>query len=444
MVNYTRIELFYFIIMENQFQTYDEFLKLFNERKEVNYFNVTQIPFDKLDQWHFDDELMWLKHNSDKFFKIEGLRVKTNYGYWPEWDQPIINQHEIGILGIITKIFKNRRYYLMQAKMEPGCINTLQLSPTVQATKSNFSQVHKGKLPNYLEYFIDRSKSKIIIDQLQSEQGGRFLRKRNRNMIVEVKEDIPVFNDFFWLTLDEIKKLLRIDNFVNMDTRSVVSTIPLTLLPGEDEREYFPTNKILSWYIDQKVKYELELEKIPFHYMKDWKITDDTIEHDDDFFSIIAVKVEAINREVKSWTQPMIKDLNIGLMGFIAKEINGIKHFLVQTKVMPGNIDIIDLSPSISCSNFERLIDTKEEPLFIEYFMKSDKYKVHLDVLQSEEGGRFYHFQNRNMIVEIPENEELDIPDNYMWITYNQMAQFIPRGMFNIESRSLIATVNFI
>jgi len=430
--------------MENKFQTYNEFLETFNKRKEINYFNVTQIPFKKLDQWKFDEDLIYLKHTSGKFFKIEGVKVKTNYGYWPEWDQPMINQHEIGILGLITKMFDNNRYYLMQAKMEPGCINTVQLSPTVQATKSNFSQVHKGKLPNYLEYFIDRSRSKIIIDQLQSEQGGRFLRKRNRNMIVEVKEDIPILNDFFWLTLDEIKKLMHIDNFINMDTRSVISTIPLTLLPVEDDKQYFSTNKILSWYIDQKVKYELEIEKIPLRDMKDWVITYDAIVSKNDFFSVIAVKVEALNREVRAWTQPMIKDLNIGLMGFLVKEINGIKHFLVQTKVMPGNIDIIDLSPSISCSNYKRLINTNEQPLFLEYFLNSKNYKIHLDVIQSEEGGRFYHFQNRNMIVEILESEELDIPDNYMWITYNQMAQFIPKGMFNVESRSLIAAINFI
>ena len=428
--------------MENEFQTYEKFIELFNERKKVNYFNVTHVSFSELEEWSFDN--MCLKHNSGKFFKIEGIRVKTNYGFSPTWDQPIINQHEIGILGIITKVFNNKRYYLMQAKMEPGCINILQLSPTVQATKSNFSQVHKGKLPNYLEYFIDRSKSKIIVDQLQSEQGCRFLRKRNRNMIVEVKEDIPVLQDFFWLTLDEIKKLLHIDNFVNMDTRSVISAIPLTILPGEDDKQYFSTNKILSWYIDQKVKYELEVEKVPLTSMKGWKITEKEIIKESNYFSVIGVKVEAINREVKSWTQPMIKDLNFGLMGFIVKEINGIKHFLVQTKVMPGNMDIIDLSPSISCSNYKRLIASDEQPLFLEYFLNSEKYNIHLDVLQSEEGGRFYHFQNRNMIVEIPEDEELDIDDNYMWITYNQMAQFIPRGMFNIESRSLIAAINFI
>ena len=74
--------------------------------------------------------------------------------------------------------------------MEPGNVNIIQLSPTVQATKSNYTRVHKGKLPAYLNYFLDRKKSKFLVDLLQTEQGGRFLRKRNRNMLVEVDEDI--------------------------------------------------------------------------------------------------------------------------------------------------------------------------------------------------------------------------------------------------------------
>ena len=43
---------------------------------------------------------------------------------------------------------------LMQAKMEPGNVNPLQLSPTVQATRSNYTQVHRGTGTRYLEYFV--------------------------------------------------------------------------------------------------------------------------------------------------------------------------------------------------------------------------------------------------------------------------------------------------
>ena len=179
----------------NHFQKTEEFLDWFENKKD-NFFEVVEIPFKDFDQWNFTSNRESIVHQSGRFFKIEGLKVQTNYGVVNSWEQPIINQPEIGILGILTKVFNGVRYFLMQAKMEPGNINILQLSPTVQATKSNFSRVHKGKLPAYLEYFVDPSKSRIIIDQLQTEQGGRFLRKRNRNMVIEVSEYVEILDDF--------------------------------------------------------------------------------------------------------------------------------------------------------------------------------------------------------------------------------------------------------
>lgn len=460
----------------NEFQKYDEFLAWF-EKKNKNYFVVEQIPFNQLDQWFFTPGNESLIHKSGKFFRIEGIKVQTNFGDINEWEQPIINQPEIGILGILTKVINGVRYFLMQAKMEPGNINILQLSPTVQATKSNFSRVHQGKLPNYLEYFVDSSKSKTLIDQLQTEQGGRFLRKRNRNMVIEVTEDVPVLEDFCWLTLGEIKKLLKIDNFVNMDARSVISTIPLVddvvvdalqhkQLTNVDSLQIndkvftsidldlilsscsqitnvSSKDQIISWYTGMKVKYELTANQIPLSNIKNWFISDTDISFNERFFSVIAVKVIAGTREVTSWTQPLIKDQNIGLLGFIIKKIDGVFHFLVQAKVEPGNLDVIELSPSVSCSNYDYLLqNTDKQPPFFGYFTDTSSY-VLFDAIQSEEGGRFYQMQNRNKIIIIDENAELAIPENYCWMTLNQMMDFMRYSMFNIEARSLISCIDF-
>lgn len=95
----------------------------------------------------------------------------------------------------------------MQAKIEPGNLNIVQLSPTLQATRSNYTRVHGGKSPNYLEYFNGEKEVYVLVDQLQSEQGARFLHKRNRNIIVEINEDeeISVKDGFIWVSLGQIK-----------------------------------------------------------------------------------------------------------------------------------------------------------------------------------------------------------------------------------------------
>jgi len=457
--------------LENRFQSLEDIFLWFDNIKKEERFEVNEIPFSQMDQWFFTENAEKLVHKSGKFFRIEGLKIKTNFGDVEEWEQPIINQPEIGILGILTKVFDGTRYFLMQAKMEPGNVNILQLSPTVQATKSNFSRVHKGKIPTYLEYFIDSSKSKVLIDQLQTEQGGRFLKKRNRNIVIEVSDNIEVLPDFRWLTLGEIKELLKIDNFVNMDARSVISTIPLIddyiisqleanpyannsfITPiGNDilnsitdkTTPYKTIDEIISWYTSQKVEYEITTETIPLSALKSWRITDDNIYNNERFFSVIAVKVSAGTREVSSWTQPLLKDFNIGLLGFVLKKINGVIHFLVQAKVEPGNIDCIELCPTISCSNFEYVKKSPDKPPFFEYFAGTKKQAdVIYDALQSEEGGRFYQLQNRNMLVVINDSEQLELPPNYTWMTLNQIMNFMRFEFFNIEARSLISSINF-
>ena len=243
--------------------------------------SVEQIPFSKLQKWYVDNEGA-IRHESGKFFSIEGIHVETDYGTLNSWEQPIINQPEVGYLGILTKEFNGVLYFLMQAKIEPGNVNCVQISPTLQATKSNYSRVHQGKSPHYLEYFVNANPHQIILDQLQSEQGARFLRKRNRNIIIKVEEDVPELEDFRWMTLGQIKEMMRYDNMVNMDTRTVLSGLNIAeftsladdltlmgdkgkayLLSATTNHSLYTINNHLSWLANLKAKYDLKVSPFP-------------------------------------------------------------------------------------------------------------------------------------------------------------------------------------
>lgn len=455
---------------DNRFQSFRTFKSWLAERCRPDEFKVEQVPLADMEKWSLDAQGNRFSHESGRFFQIEGIHVRTNFGGDHEWDQPIINQPEIGFLGFITRVFDGTRYFLMQAKMEPGNINTLQISPSLQATKSNFTQVHKGKRPTFLEFFNGEKKVKILTDHLQTEQGGRFYQKRNRNIVIEIDEDIELPDEFCWLTLGELKALLREDNVLNMDTRSVLSTIPLIedevidgLQPSDlanlspvlsasgekylksftGKNSLYTIDNLLSWYTQQKTHWEIEVQKKPLAGLDGWKINKMAVESDPRFFSVIGVKVTAGTREVTHWMQPLIKDLNIGLLAFVCQEINGILHFLVQAKVEPGNLDIIELSPTVSCSNYEFVKTRANRPFLFDEVMDSNA-SVMYDSLQSEEGGRFYKIQNRNMIVEIPESRKIEVPYNYTWMTLAQMKEFMRYGMFNIEARSIISAISFI
>ena len=59
------------------------------------------------------------------------------------------------------------------------------------------------------------------------EDGGRFYHKVNRSMLVEVdeSENVPITEDYIWLTLPQIKKLLLVDLAVNSLARNVCAII---------------------------------------------------------------------------------------------------------------------------------------------------------------------------------------------------------------------------
>ena len=149
-------------------------LKWIKKQNKAQKLNVKKIKLSSLTNWKIDNQQIY--HISKKFFKIIGVRIKSNF-YKKSWDQPIILQNEIGILGIIKNINTNK--YLLQAKAEPGNINKIQISPSVQATKSNYSRVHGGKSIPYLKYFLKKNK----YFSLQSEQAFRYYKKYNSNII---------------------------------------------------------------------------------------------------------------------------------------------------------------------------------------------------------------------------------------------------------------------
>lgn len=459
------------LTVDNPMMSTDQFLNWLEEKKAATHHKIDQIPFSELKNWGFDSNTGNLKHESGKFFSIEGIHIKTNWGNVIEWSQPIINQPEIGFLGIITKKIDDVLYFLMQAKIEPGNINAVQISPTLQATKSNYTKVHQGNAPQYLEYFIgERPDVKVLLDQLQSEQGARFLKKRNRNIIIEVTSDIEVKEEFCWLTLGQIKELLTHDNVINMDTRTVISGIPygdtntlnkiegyhktndyedaLLLSELDANNALHSIEDIISWITKHKSFAELEVERIPLRDVEYWQKDEMSIYHKDrKYFEVIAVNAEIGNREVASWTQPLVKSAQEGLIAFIIKKINGVYHFLVQAKMESGNFDIIELAPTVQCltGNY-RKGQSEYDVEFIDYILEPEKYnaKVQYSTFQSEEGGRFYREQNKNMIIEVGEEFGKELPEKFIWMTLNQIKTFIKfNNYLNIQSRSLLSAVKF-
>lgn len=444
-------------------------------QRESQPLKVALIPLRSMTAWGLGGSPLKLAHRSGRFFTVEGLHVETDAGPVPVWDQPIIRQPEIGILGIVTRIVDDVRHFLMQAKVEPGNVNNVQVSPTVQATRSNFTRVHGGETPAYLDYFLDRTRARVLVDQLQGEQGSRYLHKQNRNMIVEIDDDPGADDRFCWMTLAQIKQLLRRENLVNMDTRTVLSCLPLggrgPLVPGgtEDEgpplrigdiplgpfaqellnsgqsrtRALEPMHELLHWLTDLRARHELRLEARPLDALEQWTMDEMGIHHvSGQYFSVVAADVESGVREVKRWQQPLLAHAGYGLNGFVLQRINGVLHFLVRACIYPGNRALFELGSTVSRSNAEAQFGRPTAPLFLDLFANPPRSWIRYDAIQSEEGGRFYHYQNRYVILELPERHPIESSPRHRWMTLAQIQELLAHGYFNIEGRNLLACLD--
>ncbi|MFO7667379.1 MAG: NDP-hexose 2,3-dehydratase family protein [Desulfobacterales bacterium] len=442
-----------------------DFFEWFLKQRNSVTVDIRKIPFHQLRNWYFHPETGNICHTSGKFFTIQGIDISTNHGAKTHWEQPIINQPEVGMLGIIAKKINGILHFLMQAKIEPGNINYVQLSPTLQATRSNCSRIHGGNKPLYLDYFTGESDAKIrvLVDQLQSEQGARFLKKRNRNIIIEVLDELPIYDNFIWLTLGQIKTLMRYDNMVNMDTRTVISSISYghnvqkdfkcaeaideaMLASATDlSKASLDLDHHIAWITRLKTLYELDVHSIPLNQVAGWIRNDHEIYHGErKYFRIMAVDVCIGNREVKEWSQPIVQSVQEGIIGFLVKKTNGVYHFLVQAKVEAGNFDILELAPTVQCltGNYRKGFNEYEVP-FLEYFLNAEPGQILFKTLQSEEGGRFFREQNLNIIVEVGDEFPIEpLPQQYAWMTLGQLMEFIRYNNYlNIQARSLLSAI---
>lgn len=447
----------------NPYNSTEDIRQWIERRNREVEVKVEKIPFSEMKMWHSEKDGS-IRHDSGRFFSIVGIDVRTDYGGNHHWQQPIILQPEVGYLGILTKEIDGVLYCLMQAKIEPGNVNCVQISPTLQATKSNYSRVHSGKSPNYLEYFVNAKPENIILDQLQSEQGARFLRKRNRNIIIKVDEDVPVLEDFRWMTLGQIKELMQYDNMVNMDTRTVLSGLKISdyitpldgmrgmsqfgkdmILSATTNHSFVSTRDHLSWLTNLKARYDLFVDFCPINDIPDWKKTDtEIVREDKKYFRIIGVNVTISNREVSSWCQPLVEPMQQGLCAFIIRKINGVYHFLVQAKLECGNFDVLELAPTVQCLTGNIPDDVRSQPEFYQYLKNAKNEQIIFDTLQSEEGGRFYKEQNRNMIIEVGDDFPLELPERFTWMTLRQIYKFLRfNNYLNIQARSLISALSY-
>lgn len=445
--------------IEGNVNSTQDLLDWIQDLNRTTYVNINECSINDSAFWFYDDYNGEVLNRKRSFFSVKGMRHFEDGEFIGE--QPIIIQPEIGYLGIICRKVDGILNFLMQAKIEPGNVNCVQISPTIQATKSNFTRAHGGKLPKYFEYFEHSDRYEVIYDQIQSEQATRFYKKRNRNMIMLVNEEFEIYPSFRWMTLGQIKKFMEMDNLVNMDTRTVLSGVPLATIAmcnGEKEeikamfsdkslyKSIFETSpqgdltRIYQKLNNYKMFKDVIIATVPLNQLVDWKVDEFgiTCKKQADFM-VRYYDIEISGREIQHWTQPLLKAIGMATFGLITKNVDGVKRFLIKIKPEIGSFDKAEVGPSVQWETSHYLYNDNEVEKLFRKKVES-KQGVHYNVILSEEGGRFFHEQNRNIILEIAENELNNVPEGYMWVNYSTLNYLIQvNNCLNIQLRNLLS-----
>ena len=409
-----------------------ELNKWINNQKIKNKMSISKINIMDILNWKIDSKKIYNKNKS--FFSI--IPFKFTDSQKTTWFQPLIIQKEVGILGILKKRYRSLDYYLLQAKVEPGNINGIQLSPTVQATKSNYLRKHGGKKTNYLDFFIKKKNLNIVSNLKLSEQGFRYLDKSNKNILIDIKNTkIKKIQNFIWVTKKNLNYLLNKKNLLNMDTISVLSSsIKKNNIDNPINKNLIISNNLTKF----KKRFTIKKKIISFGDLYNWKISKNKISDiKSKFFSIIFLKIKTNSREVSEWFQPIISDHYISFNGFLVRSINETMHYLLQYTLEPG-FTFPKYTSTVSIKNYNSK-NNNTKINFFNFFKKSNKI---INFINSDEGGRFYKNETHNSICVLNSKENLSLKKNFIWVSHNQVINLINKNLLSIEARNLFASFN--
>ncbi|MBJ6800463.1 NDP-hexose 2,3-dehydratase family protein [Geomonas propionica] len=410
--------------------------------------NNMLVPLDAVQGWHREPATGNIRHDSGRFFSVMGVHVRHRVGHHHlEWDQPIIEQPEVGILGIVAKYIHGTLHFCLQAKEEPGNVGGVQLSPTVQATYSNYTRAHGGARPLFIEPFIEPDPARRLFARLQTEDGGRFLYKSNRNMIMLAGDELPVElpEGFIWLTLRQIASLIRRDNLVNACTRSILASLAGA---GSAGRPVTAAGRdglcdTLQWLDDRRAATHMLTRRIGLNDLREWRLDEKGyFSHvSSAFFRIVGLKVSSQTREVGSWGQPIIENPASGIIGLLLREGPEGTELLMQAKAETGNRTTVQLGPTAQFTQGNYEGNGKlEKPFLFEEFAAPGRFPLVHESRQAEEGARFYREYNLHRILMLPEGAELALPADYRWLTLRQALVLVHLGeQVNSCARSIMS-----
>lgn len=202
-----------------------EILSWITTRRTQHGLATTVMPLRDIEGWHRTDDA--ISHDRGIHFSVVAVSVESNSREVGAWTQPMIQPHGTGVIALLVRRIGGVLHALVNARVEPGYLDAVELAPTVQCTPENYAHLPAADRPPFVDVVRRRRPEQVLFDVELAEEGGRFLHAQCRYLVIELDEELPPYArpDFRWMTLHQLAGLMRHSHYLNVQARTLVACL---------------------------------------------------------------------------------------------------------------------------------------------------------------------------------------------------------------------------
>ncbi|MEN8174585.1 MAG: NDP-hexose 2,3-dehydratase family protein [Pseudomonadota bacterium] len=217
----------------------------------------------------------------------------------------------------------------------------------------------------------------------------------------------------------------------------------INTLAGEDT---YALSDFRAFRANVVAKSSFTCTPIPFADSREWYFENGILRHrSGGFFKLAGLRVQARTHELDGQEQLIILQPETAINGFLLRQRDDGCEILFQGRVEPGNIDAMQLAPTVQSTeaNYKR-VHGGGPTAFLEWFVTAHDAPALYDELQSEEATRYYGKYNRNVVIDVSRQPDQPLPENFRWYGIDAIRSFaVADNVLNTDARSVLAGLDW-
>lgn len=273
--------------------------EIIQNRNQHQALSITEPSSIDHGDWMIDSTEL-INTKSD-YFRISLYETGTNSTRF------LITQQQQALVLLVAAEIQGELCVLLNTRYEPGLIDSVNYTTTIQSTPNNFLRQHGGKETPFLELAANPSAyGCVLLDTENYDWGDLYLSKTKRFLIVKVDQVAPPPPGFIWVTKNALSHMAAVDHLITNDLRVCIPTLDIntTINAPSTTPPSIPQKVVIKHLFDHETR--------------------DTGGAHIKFF-----RTQTAVREVATWIQPLMAGCPSRKIKLTFKEENGSRLYAV-------------------------------------------------------------------------------------------------------------------